>query len=108
MSFMFTSYFDRFPEFDHHPRCSVRDEFNRLAKSQKWDKEETARQRAACYNEELEGHFATLGITDQLECLQHLCVELDLEPLGTITQCKKVNTRQPCDILHPTNNLDRL
>jgi hypothetical protein len=93
---MFTSYFDRFPEFDHHPRCSVRDEFNRLAKSQKWDKEETVRQRAACYNEELEGHFATLGITDQLECLQHLCVELDLEPLGTITQCKKVSICQPC------------
>ncbi|KAI4775873.1 hypothetical protein E4T52_09179 [Aureobasidium sp. EXF-3400] len=89
MSFIFTSYFDRFPDFDHHPRRSVRDEFNRLAKTQKWDKEETARQRTTCYNEELEGHFAGLGITSQLERLQHLCVELGLEPLSTVTQCKK-------------------
>jgi hypothetical protein len=98
MSFIFTSYFDRFPDFDHHPRCSVRDEFNRLAKSQKRDREETARQRAACYNEELEGHFAQLGIEDQLEHLQHLCVELGLESKDTITQCKKVSICQLCDI----------
>ncbi|CAD0089739.1 unnamed protein product [Aureobasidium vineae] len=90
MPFVFTSYFDRFPGFDHHPRRSVRDEFNRLAKTQKWDKEDTARQRAACYNEELEGHFAGLGITDQLGRLQHLCVELGIEPLDTINKCKKV------------------
>jgi len=91
MSFIFTSYFDRFPEFDHHPRCSIRDEFSRLAKTQKWSKEETARQRAICYNEELEAHFADLGIDDQLERLQHLCVELDVESKSTITQCKKVS-----------------
>ncbi|KAG9847636.1 hypothetical protein KCU98_g3831, partial [Aureobasidium melanogenum] len=90
MSFVFTSYFDRFPDFDHHPRRSVHDEFNRLVKTQKWDKKETARQRAACYNEELEGHFVKLGIADQLDRLQHLCVELSIEPPDTITQCKKI------------------
>lgn len=90
MSFIFVSFFARFPDFDHKPRCSVRDEFNRLAKQQKWGKKETARMRGECYNEEFEGFFADLEISSQLERLQHLCVELDVEPLGTITQCKKV------------------
>ncbi|KAI5276212.1 hypothetical protein E4T47_00861 [Aureobasidium subglaciale] len=89
MSFVFTSYFDRFPNFAHNPRCSVRDEFNRLSKTQKWDFEEKDRQRAKCYNEELEGHFASLGIDTQLDRLKHLCVEVGLEPLDTVTQCKK-------------------
>ncbi|KAG2164808.1 hypothetical protein VTO58DRAFT_107801 [Aureobasidium pullulans] len=89
MSFVFTSYFDRFPSFIHNSRCSVRDEFNRLAKTQKWDDEEKERQRAKCYNEELDSHFAKLNITSKLERLQHLCVELDVEPLDTICQCKK-------------------
>ena len=64
MSTTFISYFDRYSEFDHHPRRSIRDEFNRLAKSLKWDRAESARQRANCYNDELEGHFALLGITE--------------------------------------------
>lgn len=101
MSSIFASYFDRFPEFDHHPRRSIRNEFNRLAKSQKWDRAENARQRADCYNEELEGHFADLGITDQLERLQYLYDELDLEPRRTIAKCKKVIICQRCDSMEP-------
>ncbi|KAG9699235.1 hypothetical protein KCU95_g1955, partial [Aureobasidium melanogenum] len=34
MTFIFTSYFERFPDFDHQPRQSIRIEFNRLAKAQ--------------------------------------------------------------------------
>jgi hypothetical protein len=94
MSSIFASYFDRFSDFDHHPRRSVRDEFNRLAKGQRWNKAESAQQRAICYNEELEGHFADLGITDRLERLQYLCDELDLEPRSTIAKCKKVTIYQ--------------
>jgi hypothetical protein len=90
MSSIIASYFDRFPDFNHHPRRSIRNEFNRLAKGQRWDKSHTARQRAICYNEELEGHFADLGIINQLERLRYLCDELDVKPLGTIIECRKV------------------
>ena len=94
MSTTFISYFDRYPEFDHHPRRSIRDEFNRLAKSLKWDRAESARQRANCYNDELEGHFALLGITEKLERLQYLCDELGVEPRRTVAKCKRVSSYQ--------------
>ncbi|KAH0026565.1 hypothetical protein KCU78_g4328, partial [Aureobasidium melanogenum] len=90
MSFIFTSYFERFPDFDHQPRQSIRIEFNRLAKAQEWGIEETKRERANCYNEELEGHFHRLGITDQLERLRHLCSELDVKPRNTVDGCRKI------------------
>ncbi|KAG9575942.1 hypothetical protein KCU77_g2818, partial [Aureobasidium melanogenum] len=93
MSFIFTSYFERFPDFDHRPRHSIRVEFNRLAKTQEWGREETKRERANCYNEELEGHFRRLGITDQLERLKHLCEELDIKPRRTIAGCRKILKR---------------
>lgn len=90
MTFIFTSYFERFPDFDHQPRQSIRIEFNRLAKTQGWKREKTKRERANCYNDELEGHFRRLGITEQLERLKHLCVELDVKPRKTVAECKKV------------------
>lgn len=83
-------YFDRFPDFDHNPRCSIRTEFNRLAKAQKWDAEETKRERATCYNKELEGHFHRLGIVDQLERLKHLCEELGVKSCNSVADCRKV------------------
>lgn len=99
MSFIFTFYFARFPDFDHHPRRSIRDEFSRLAKTQEWSKKETARQRVVCYTEELERYFADLGMNHQLKRLQHLCVQLDVEFKDTITQCKKVSTWQRCGVV---------
>lgn len=99
MSFIFTSYFDRFPDFDHRPRRSIRIEFNRLAKAQKWDFGETKRERASCYNEELEGHFHRLGITDQLERLKHLCDELEVRPRNNVAGCRKVKLSTPIVVM---------
>ncbi|KAH0348489.1 hypothetical protein KCU81_g3269, partial [Aureobasidium melanogenum] len=90
MTFIFTSYFERFPHFDHQPRQSIRIEFTRLAKTHKWDSEETKRERVNCYNEELEGHFHRLSITDQLGSLKHLCSELDVKPRNTVDGCRKI------------------
>jgi len=87
------SYFDRFPDFTQYPRRSIRNEFNRLAKAQKWQPEEMKHQRATCYNEELEGHYASLHIHDKHERLKHLSVELEIEPLDTFIECKKVRDR---------------
>ncbi|THX40042.1 hypothetical protein D6D10_03805 [Aureobasidium pullulans] len=86
---IYASYFDRFPAFTQYPRRSIRDEFDRLAKTQHWQPEETKHQRATCYNEELEGHYASLHIHDKHERLKHLSVELEIEPLDTFIECKK-------------------
>ncbi|CAD0097132.1 unnamed protein product [Aureobasidium mustum] len=85
MSFVHVSFFDRYPEFNHNPRASIRDEFNRLAKSQNWTKKETAKKRMECYNDEFEGYFANLELDSGLERLQYLCVELDITPKDTVT-----------------------
>ncbi|THY08114.1 hypothetical protein D6D01_09689 [Aureobasidium pullulans] len=82
-------YFARFNAFTHDPQGSVRDEFNRLAKTQKWHPKEKERQRAHCYNEELEGHFKSLNIHDKLDRLKYLCTELDVKPQDTIAECKQ-------------------
>ncbi|THZ82333.1 hypothetical protein D6C84_05874 [Aureobasidium pullulans] len=86
---IYANYFDRFPAFTQYPRRSIRDEFDRLAKTQNWQPEETKHQRATCYNEELEGHYASLHIHDKHERLKHLSVELEIEPLDTFIECKK-------------------
>ncbi|KAK6000072.1 hypothetical protein QM012_004060 [Aureobasidium pullulans] len=103
MSFVHVSFFDRFPEFNHNPRASIRDEFDRLAETQGWTKKETTKKRIECYNDEFESYFANLELETQLERLQHLCVELEIIPKDTVTQCKKALSSVHVNIVHLMN-----
>lgn len=94
MSLHAGSFFARYPEFDHRPDCNIQDEFERLAKTTTWSKRVTERMRGQCYNIELENHFAALYLDTELARLQHLCVELDVVPMATATQCKKASLVQ--------------
>ncbi|THW11991.1 hypothetical protein D6D23_10287 [Aureobasidium pullulans] len=83
-------YFARFNTFTHDPRGSTSDEFNHLARTQKWHPKEKERQRAHCYNEESEGQFKSLNIHDKLDRLKYLCAEFDVKPQDNIAKCEQL------------------
>lgn len=89
------SFFSLYPHFERDLTASIKDEFERLAKQQRWSHRRTRQRRIACYEGELEDHMLFLGITDPLAQLQHLCMEVGLEAPSTRHECREVSSSTP-------------
>lgn len=88
------AYFNRFPGFEPDPRRPLDEEFQRLAKFQRWAKKSKryASERGHFLLAEFDQHLGVTERSTKLEDWQALCRELRVTPVPeSIRQCKKVN-----------------
>lgn len=87
------NYFDRFPGFEPDPRQSLEEEFNRLARFKRWDRNshKFARERKQFFQLHFDMDLGMVDRSKKLEDWQALCRELRINPIPeSIRQCKSV------------------
>lgn len=87
-------YFDRFPGFEPDPHRSLNEEFQRLARFQRWNRKSDryARERRNFLLAEFDQHLGLTERSKKLEDWQALCKELGVKSIpNSIRQCKKVS-----------------
>ena len=86
-------YWTSFANFEPNAEASLIQDFNRLAVSQGWSKDERRKQRAECYNAEYAHYFHDDDWSPEgkLAIWQRLCEIVGLVPGKSITKCRKVS-----------------
>lgn len=90
------SFFDEFPDFIPNPSAPISQEFARLAAQRKWKRGSKSKKYEInwrkCVTMEFENSYGR-GFS-KLESWQNLCVDVGIDPLSSITECKEVSNKK--------------
>ncbi|EED22065.1 conserved hypothetical protein [Talaromyces stipitatus ATCC 10500] len=85
------SFFDDFPDFVQDPSAPISAEFARLAAHRQWKKGARSktyeRNWSKCIRMEFDNFYGKEYT--KLESWQNICTEVGIEPLSSVTKCKK-------------------